>query len=361
MSYRMDMSGSFAPVKFTLNNLSSLRPARVYNEWSKEQTNQTRRESEKDMHDKEVNDMCFSDNGERLVVSHGKDMIHVYNCLSSQQHQRGIPSKKYGVNLVRFTHGLETLIHTSTLQNNDIRYLTLQEGKYERYFSGHDDRVTSLNMCCEDDSFMSTSIDGTLRMWELRSARCVAVLKCGGHPLAAYSKDSMVFCVGFKKQYSHELLLYDKKNFGDGPFTVASERAKASSAKGNFDYLSNLHVSWTELKFSNHGKYILITTDGGVAYLVDAFEGTCQVATGIDNSKRKNLKGDFCPNDEYFLIGSGDNGNITIFKTETCEAVHVLKGEEGRDSYCRQVLMNPAYYVMASSSKVLGLWLPRET
>lgn len=50
-----------------------------------------------------------------------------------------------------------------------IRYLSLHDNKYLRYFKGHKSRVTSLCMSPEDDTFMSASEDKTVRLWDLRS------------------------------------------------------------------------------------------------------------------------------------------------------------------------------------------------
>ena len=46
-------------------------------------------------------------------------------------------SKKYGVDMIRFTHAVNTVIYTSNKMDDNIRYLSLHDNKYIRYFSGH--------------------------------------------------------------------------------------------------------------------------------------------------------------------------------------------------------------------------------
>lgn len=51
-------------------------------------------------------------------------------------------SKKYGVDLVRFTHAPNAIICAS--KNNwdeSLRYLSLHDNRYLRYFKGHRDKV----------------------------------------------------------------------------------------------------------------------------------------------------------------------------------------------------------------------------
>ena len=57
------------------------------------------------------------------------------------------------------------------------RYMSLNENKYIRYFGGHDRRVVTLAMNPADETFLSGSLDKSIRLWDLRSNHC-AVCVC---------------------------------------------------------------------------------------------------------------------------------------------------------------------------------------
>ena len=74
-------------------------------------------------------------------------------------------------------------------------------------------------------------------------------------------------------------------------------------------------VDWTGLKFSPDGKTILISTNGSLIRLIDAFTGaTLQTFTGHLNSKSLPLEASFSPDSQ------GCN-SIDILKTShrTCQ------------------------------------------
>lgn len=53
------------------------------------------------------------------------------------RHVKKIMSGKYGVHLARYTHKSSAIIHTSTKEDDSIRYLSLHDNTYLRYFRGH--------------------------------------------------------------------------------------------------------------------------------------------------------------------------------------------------------------------------------
>ena len=59
---------------------------------------------------------------------------------------------------------------------DSIRYLSLHDNRYLRYFKGHRDRVSALSMSPRDDSFLSAAMDRTVRMWDLRTNVCQGLM-----------------------------------------------------------------------------------------------------------------------------------------------------------------------------------------
>ena len=75
---------------------------------------------------------------------------------------------RYGVDLIHFTQNKTNVVHASTKENDIIRYLNVQENNYIRYFRGHNKRVVTLCMNPTDDSFLSGSLDKSIRLWDIR-------------------------------------------------------------------------------------------------------------------------------------------------------------------------------------------------
>jgi COMPASS component SWD2 len=91
----------------------------------------------KDNHPSKINALDFSQDGELLVTSGDDENVNLYNCLTGKK-VSNIPSKKYGVDLVRFTRDKETIICASKNGwNESLRYLQLKNKSYLRYFQGH--------------------------------------------------------------------------------------------------------------------------------------------------------------------------------------------------------------------------------
>lgn len=99
------------------------------------------------------------DVGESMVTcSEDDETIYVYNCRSglyvffylfiyfldlnvtstiATRETKKLFSRKYGIQLAKFTHAANCILHTSTKEDFTIRYLSLHDNKYMRYFRGH--------------------------------------------------------------------------------------------------------------------------------------------------------------------------------------------------------------------------------
>ncbi|XP_071512077.1 WD repeat-containing protein 82-like [Diadema setosum] len=294
----------------------------------------------KDQNTERINSIDFSHNGETLISSSEDDSIVIYDCLEGKP-KRTLYSKKYGVDLIRFTHAQNTVIYTSNKVDDTIRYLSLHDNKYLRYFPGHTKKVVSLSMSPIDDSFLSGSLDKTIRLWDLRSPSCQGLMHLQGRPVASFDPEGLIFACGIN---SEMIKLYDLRSFDKGPFTT-------------FKLLQDRDCDWTSLKFSSDGRKILITTNGPVIRLIDAFTGQAlQTFMGHLNGKGAWLEASFSPDAQYVLSGS-QNGIIHVWNTENGHKVATLESRhEENPIYCLQ--FNPKFLMLASSSQHMAFWLP---
>lgn len=287
-----------------------------------------------------INSIDYSANGETLISSSDDDSIIIYDCQNGTP-KRTLNSKKYGCDLIRYTHANNTVIHGSTKIDDTIRYLSLHDNKYIRYFQGHSKKVVTLCMSPVDDTFLSGSLDKTIRLWDLRSPNCQGLMNLPGRPVSAFDPEGLIFAAGIN---SESLKLYDLRSFDKGPFAT-------------FKMQQDKDCDWTGLKFSPDGKLILISTNGQVIRLVDAFQGApMQTYTGQANNKGLPLEASFSPDSQFVFSGSTD-GKLHCWSTETGAKVVILNGEHQGPVQCVQ--FNPKYMMLASACNNMLFWLPQ--
>ena len=84
------------------------------------------------------------------------------------------------------------------------------------HFRGHTKRVVTLCMSPTDDSFLSGSLDKSIRLWDLRSPNCQGLMQLAGRPVAAFDPEGLIFAAGIN---SESVKLYDLRSFDKGPFS----------------------------------------------------------------------------------------------------------------------------------------------
>lgn len=288
----------------------------------------------------QINCLDFSPNGENMIASSNDDSIVVYCCLEGRP-KRTVYSKKYGCDLVQYTHAPNAIIYTSNKVDDTIRYLSLHDNKYLRYFPGHTKRVVVLMMSPINDMFLSGSLDKTIRLWDLRSPNCQGVMHLNGRPVASFDPEGLIFAAGID---SRQLKLYDLRSFDKGPFSTFHVRQDFANCE------------WTGLKFATDGKKILISTNISQIKLIDAFQGDeIHTLSGHLNSTSLTLEASFTPDSKYVISGS-QNGRLHVWSAETGEEVTILDGGHPHPSHCVQ--FNPKLMMMSSACKSLAFWLP---
>jgi len=286
-----------------------------------------------------VNNIDFSQSGDLLLSSSDDDQIVIYDCEKGTQ-KRTLNSKKYGVDLIHFTHAKNSAIYSSTKVDDTIRYLSLHDNKFIRYFPGHTKKVITLSMSPIDDTFISGSLDKSLRLWDLRSPNCQGMMHVGGRPVAAFDPEGLIFAAGIN---SNQIKLYDLRSFDKGPFST-------------FQLTQEKECDWTGIKFSPDGKSILTSTNGSVIRLVDAFQGTpLKTFAGHLNNKGIALEASFSPDSQFVFSGSTD-GRVHVWNAETGYKVCVLNADHTGPVQCVQ--FNPKYMMLASACTNMSFWLP---
>lgn len=89
-------------------------------------------------------------------------------------------------------------------QRNAINYLSLHDNKILRQFRGHSGEVVNISMSPVNDNFLTSSVDRTVRLWDLQQAGSLALmdppksgndisLDANGIPLTVFDSTGLVF------------------------------------------------------------------------------------------------------------------------------------------------------------------------
>ncbi|KEQ80611.1 MAG: Uncharacterized protein AUREO_013910 [Aureobasidium pullulans] len=315
----------------------------------------------------------FDSTGELLLLARTDDTLHIYNTKAGA-HAKELKSQKHGAALARFTHHSHSVIYASTKLNHDIRYLSAHDNTYIRYFKGHTDKVTSLQLCPSNDTFLSASLDHTVKLWDLRSSTPQGSLNLHGAVLSAYDPSATVIAIA--SPATQTIVLYDVRNFDKPPFATFDMH----DIERRFSHYGQAQgQGWTTLEFSNNGQYILVGTNGSGHYVLDAFEGGLKAylyraqgpppfpsQLGQSDSPlrhtQSSLQGDACfTSDGRYVVSASSKGGMLVWdlladkrSDGTMNPMTDLPGP--RTSTV--VGVNPRYNSLASAGQDVVLWLP---
>ncbi|MCJ1247328.1 member of Set1p complex, histone methyl transferase [Trapelia coarctata] len=331
--------------------------------------------------------LSFDDTGEFLLAACSDETLALYNAKEGRA-LKTLPSKKYGAHLARFTHHSQSIIYASTMIDDTIRYLSAHDNAFLRYFKGHSAPVTSLALCPGSDTFVSGSLDNTVRLWSLQSPNPQGRLNLATPTLVTYDPSATVLAVASPSTSS--ILLYDLRNYDKPPFATFDLRT--------LDHLPAIMASpvaangaprdWTKLEFSNDGKSLLVATNNTLGHLLlDAFSGELKAllvrppqylplsqnnlratpwppsAAGIGQPRGQ---GDCCfsADGRYVVGGSGGDRDACVWDTlgmvdEETKTLAPAWGLPSRGR-CAVVEWNPRYNMVATADKGVTFWLPEE-
>ncbi|KAI9005953.1 WD40-repeat-containing domain protein [Gaertneriomyces semiglobifer] len=304
----------------------------------------------------------FDDSGELLITSGADDALRVWDCLNGTPKEK-VYSKKYGCTHAKFTHSRASVIYASTKEDDTIRYLSLHDNIYLRYFRGHTSPVSSLEMSPQDDHFLSASVDGTVRLWDLKAPHCQGFLRIPSTntstnssstpPSICFDQTGKVFTIS-SGQWTK---LYDLRNFDKGPFTTFT---LPSNPNSNSISNSNSNSGIYHSEFSNDGKLLLVATGEGV-HVLDGFSGAIHQShpntTTTNSNNNTGCKPCFSP-DAQFVFTGGDDSSIRVFSTTTSTSTD--GGKQVALLKCmdtpRILRFNPKWEVLVSAERGVVVW-----
>lgn len=135
--------------------------------------------------------------------------------------------------------------------------------------------------------------------------------------------------------------LFDSRSYDKGPFDtflVGGDTAEV----------------W-DIKFSNDGKSMLLTTTSNNIYVLDAYGGEKRCGFSLDPSPNTTVEATFTPDGQYVVSGSGD-GTLHAWSIATRNKVACLDSQIGVPS-CLKWAPRRVMFAAAANS-VLTFWIP---
>ncbi|KAJ8440772.1 hypothetical protein Cgig2_005503 [Carnegiea gigantea] len=159
-----------------------------------------------------INSIDFHRTSDLLVTAGDDDSVRLYDIVNAKL-LKTTYHKKHGADRICFTHHPSSVVCSSKYNletGESLRYLSMYDNRCLRYFKGHKERfeklsfhalismmnlfhsanvcrfyiscrIVSLCMSPINDSFMSGSLDHSVRIWDLRVNACQ--LYCSQPPL----------------------------------------------------------------------------------------------------------------------------------------------------------------------------------
>ena len=250
-------------------------------------------------------------------------------------------------------------------QRYAVNYWSIHDNKILRKFRGHSEPVSSISLCPENDNFLTSSLDRTVRMWRAGEAGCLATLtlptETEKSACAAYDSTGLVFAVmaAMTGNQGHYVHLYDARNYSEGPFSEMKvsqsdlETAIQSHVNATPDRAKALSQSdWSSIEFNLPGNQMLVGAENGMCILLDGFEGTVQRVLVEPKETKRSAVCCFTPDDRTVLQGNED-GSISCWDVNTGAVAQTLQGHAGP---VNAISPNPRYCQFASACTQTALW-----
>ncbi|XP_078440199.1 transducin/WD40 repeat-like superfamily protein isoform X2 [Wolffia australiana] len=283
-----------------------------------------------------ISSMDFHKATNYLVTASDDESIRLYD-VQNAMCLKTINSKKYGVDLVRFTSHPTTVLYSSKNGwDESLRLLSLNDNKYLRYFKGHRDRVVSLSLCPRKECFISGALDQAVLIWDQRTEKAQGLLRVQGRPAISYDDQGMIFAIAIQGC----IRMFDVRKYDQGPFEVLSVGGDVSDAN--------------EIKFSSDGKLILLTTSAGQIHVLDSFMGSHISSFSVRPvAGNGTLAASFSPDGKYVVSGSGD-GSIFAWSIRNGKVAYWSSS----DVEPPVVQWAPDSLLFVTGSTELSFWVP---
>ena len=156
-----------------------------------------------------VTSISYHESGSHLFVASEKESsLRIIDCLNGcmpNDRPSLIKLSAKGIHIIQSTHHDKCVLFSGSHDShmNSVHYLSLHDNKILRTFSGHTGQVTGISVSPVDDTFLSSSADGTVKLWDIgQSGYPLGEMRLPptveGSPIAAFDSTGLVFGISAK-------------------------------------------------------------------------------------------------------------------------------------------------------------------
>jgi COMPASS component SWD2 len=299
-----------------------------------------------------------------LVVATTDNAISLYDSRTGSP-MKNLLAQKYGIRSVCFTHHPQCIVYASSKfenakqpeDNHAIRYHSLFDNAFIRYFKGHVNDVTNVQMSKCSDCFYSASKDKTVKKWDLRvdrQAGSMEVDTMGPTILVAVDNQESLLAVGV---VGGGIKLYSAKEMEKGHFYEIIGPSHQT--------VESIHC----LKFSNDANMVAVAFRNEIALYDISIEATSKAEKGDapkhifrkaseDSDFGERVEFCFTPDDKFILSGCED-GTIKVWRTgDGKEVVGLKASDSGAKDLPLCLKWSPHSALFATGSHFTKLWVP---
>ncbi|KAL7542257.1 hypothetical protein ACHAXR_011619 [Thalassiosira sp. AJA248-18] len=327
-----------------------------------------------------VTSLSYHESGSHLFVASEKDsVLRIVDCLNGgapTDRSPMIKLQREGIRTVESTHHGHCVLFSPGMnggvpKKNNVHYLSVHDNKILREFEGHSGVINGISMSPVDDTFLTSSIDGTVRLWDCgKSGNSLGEMKLPanveGAPLAVFDSTGLVFGVSAAMAggEGNHIQLYDARNYTVGPFSemkvtrqdIESKLRVSGSTPERAYALSK--AEWTSMEFNKSGKQILIGANGGIALSVDGYEGTVLhsflTETGPGGTTSSLPMAACFTVDDRSVICGNDDGTVSCYQADSGLLARKLRGHVDRVG---AVAVSPKYAQFATACTGTAVWI----
>uniref|UniRef100_A0A7R9ZRD4 Anaphase-promoting complex subunit 4 WD40 domain-containing protein n=1 Tax=Craspedostauros australis TaxID=1486917 RepID=A0A7R9ZRD4_9STRA len=321
-------------------------------------------------HQKPATGLCYHNDGVHLFASCEDDSrLYMINAQTGKCDSPAIRCERDGIRLVSSTHHDQCVLLAGKgstdlpiSQRHSLNYMSVYDNKVLRKFRGHSDLVTKISLSPADDTFLTSSKDRTVRLWNVQQAGCLGKMdlpkQTEGTPCSVFDSTGLVFAImaGMAGGEGYHLHLYDARNYSGGAFSelkvTKADIEKAMATQRVSIPSGSSIMNWRTMQFNASGSRILVESDPGIAIVLDGYESTVQRIFHTPKPTQQSSTV-FTPDDKSVIMGA-DDGKLYCWDVENGALLKTLEGHRGPIG---ALACNPKYAQIASSCSDTCLWL----